>query len=285
MTKSYFTFLTISFLCCAVNTTNAFEVYSAQGVAGGRLDLFLRGFVDENIYGVPGAAVNNVTAKFNWGASSDGQFQSFDFAFSGGAYIQSRTYTTGPGQTKTITATVNVNPFTVSAFGFNKFVLTPGLNGLYSAQGVDFGTFNALPLSGNVVIAGPSQSVTVPFSVMIPSDSNINFPYLYNVDTSHYPTTLSLDLNHSPYDGGGVSISYWFTPNVLPVTLANATVDGISVLIGTAGGYASSGTYSSGYSGFDLHPVPEPTTSLLMLLGFGGILFQRKNFRMKIDPR
>jgi hypothetical protein len=47
------------------------------------------------------------------------------------------------------------------------------------------GTFGPLPLSGNVVIAGPSQTAILPFSVLIPFDANIYFPSLFNVDTSN----------------------------------------------------------------------------------------------------
>lgn len=265
MAKSISTSLIVLTLCSGASSSNAFETYGAQGLFGGRLDLFLRGFVDQTVNGVQGAAKDNVAAKFDWNAST-GQFQSFDFIFSGGAYQQSKVYTTGPGQTKTITATVNVNPFTVSSSGFQQFALTPGLNGLYNAQNVDFGTFNALPLSGNVVISGPTQTATIPFSVSIPSDVNFNFPALYSVDTASYPTTLSLDVYR---DFGEAVLSYWFVSNVSqPVMLANTTVDGINVLISTAGGYAAT------TSQFNLHQVPEPTVSLLLLLGASVLVFR-----------
>jgi hypothetical protein len=265
MARSFSTSLIVLTLCSGASSSNAFETYGAQGLLGGRLDLFLRGFVDQTVNGVQGAAKDNVAIKFDWNTST-GQFQSFDFVFSGGAYQQSRVYTTGPGQTKTITATVNVNPFTVSASDFQQFGLTPGLNGLYNTQNADNGTFNALPLSGNVVISGPTQTATVPFSVSIPSDVNFNFPALFSVDTSSYPTTLLLDVHRN---FGEAVLSYWFVSNVSqPVTLANATVDGINVGISTAGGYAATTAQ------FNLHQVPEPTVSLLLLLGASVLVFR-----------
>jgi hypothetical protein len=258
------------FLCGAANSVCASEIYGAQNVPGGRLDLFLRGFVDQNMYGVQGAAQDNAVAQFDW-AASGASFQSFNFVFSGGNYMLSRTYTTGPGQTETITASVQVDPFTVAASDLPQYQFTPGMNGLYNVTTVHNGRFDALPLSGRVVITGPTQTATVPFSVLIPSDVNIPFPTLFNVDTADYPSTLSLDFFHSPYYGGGVQLGYWFVSNVSqPLTLADATVDGVDVLISTAGGYASTS------SDFDIHPVPESSTSLLLLLGIGGVIATRR---------
>jgi hypothetical protein len=255
-----------------MNTAHGADVYSGQNISGGRLDLFLRGFFDQNTtFGSAGDATDSAMMAFDWTGLS-AKFQNFDFAFSGDSYTQSHTYTTGPGQTKTITTTVYVNPLTVSASSLAQFSITPGQNGLYSASDVQGGVFNPLQLSGSVVITGPTQSATVPFSVSIPSDANIHFPILSSIDTHAYPSTVTLNLFDNNYAAGQeAELGWWFVPDVSnPLTLANTTVDGVNVDVGLAGGYAAS------TGAFDLQPVPEPAVGVLLLLGLGGAVAARR---------
>jgi hypothetical protein len=251
---------------------NAAEFYTSDNVGGGRLNLFFRGFADETYIGAQGTITSSVMMSIDWTAAT-ASVQSFNLAFSGATYTLSHVYTTGPGQTQTVTASVNVDPFTLSAASLPTYRLTPAANGRYDASTVRSGAWMSLPLSGNVSIQGPTQSAIVPFSLSIPVSANLGFPALFGLETANYPTTVSLDLFDTSYDGGGTLLGYWFTPNVsVPWRLAQATVDGINVDIGTIGGMSAT------FGEFDLHAVPEPSSSLILLLG-AGVLVRRRMAR------
>lgn len=265
----YLSFLVFG-LGIASNTVRAVDIYSAQNVNGGQLYLNFRGFVDQNDVGVQGTVASSVIASFDWAASTS-TIQSFNLTFSGATYTLSHSYTTGPGQTKTVTAYVNVNPFTLSAASLPQYQLSPAANGRYDMYPETGGAWSSLPLNGNVLIQGPTQSTTVPFSLSIPVSSNLGFPVLDSVETANYPGSLYLNFYDTPYDGGGSLLGYWFVPNVAePWRLAQATVDGINVDIGTIGGVSTT------FGDFTLYAVPEPSTGLMLLLGAGSLTIWRR---------
>jgi hypothetical protein len=252
-------------ICGLAGTTSAGDIYQIQNVSGGSLDLFLQGFMSQGS-GTRGNVTDSASVQFDWAAPS-AKFQSLSLAFSGDTYTQSHSYTVGPGQTKTITASVCVDPFTLYASGLQQFALRPGQNGLYDAGYGQYGTFGPLSLSGRVVITGPTESTTVPFSLSFPSDPNIHFLSLVAVDTHAYPTTVTLQGAYDIYTEE-CDLSYWFAQS--PITLANATVDGVNVNITASG--AQAGTIGT----FDLHPVPEPSVLALGGLGLFAMLSLRR---------
>ena len=260
-------------VCAGLNTAYAVDVYGTH-VTGGRLELRFDGFVQRNLVSAQGTMANNFVAGFDWSHGTMNVL-TLDMSFSGASYTMSRTYTTGPGQTKTLTAQVNVNPFTIAAANRPTYTLYPDGNGLYSPGYPSGATWGSLPIAGNVVISGPTQSATIPFSVTLPA---VAFgPSLQDIDTARYPQGVDLDF-YGQYKSDdneyfqGTWIGTWYDLNGGTYALADALVDGIDVNVKLNSLLPwNSSTYS-------LSTVPEPFSGMLLLVGLAGWFVSRRAF-------
>jgi hypothetical protein len=154
----------------------------------------------------------------------------------------SATYTTGPGQYKTIRTEVTVSTFSYDIPSPGKFALIPSTSGNYTI----FDHQRTLPsnditLTGTYKISGPTETVTGSFSAM--EHTLVQYLVGDTIDCSHYPAQVGFN-----YSAG----TCWNFPLSI-----NTTVDGVPVSIGTI--YVNAGT-------------PEPSTLVLLGMSAFGLL-------------
>lgn len=242
------------------------DIYQSGNMGGGQMDLFFRGFVTENLTGNANTVSVDVTAAFDW-SESTATIQSFNLAYSGETFLLTRNYTVGPGQVKTINAYVRVDPFSLSADSLPSYSLTAENDGRYSAYQLNSAKLQSLPLSGTVLIEGPTESISIPFALSIPVSANVGFPPVLGVETAGYPQSVVLD--HY-----GENLSYWYVPSVQePWDLAQATIDGIDVNLSTIGGK------STRTGDFSMQVIPEPSS--LALVSVAGVIIHFARKRLK----
>lgn len=258
--------LITALISACVGTTSFADVYGTDDLEGGFLNVSLFGFMDYNSrLGSADTFTTSTSIELDWDELT-ARFTDFSMDFDGDTYTTVTDYTSGPGQTKTITASVHLDPFSISADNFIQADLTPDVGGSYTVSNVKMGDFGPLMLSGLVDISGPTESTSMPFSLGITPWGSWTFPGLNAVDTSGYPDTIELNL----YDGTENWLCSWNFDET--TTLIDTVIDGVDVSITTGGGVNA---YTTG--SFELaQGVPEPSSTILLSLGAGIVVLIRK---------
>lgn len=144
-------------------------------------------------------------------------FNSLVLELNAANFTQTKEFTTGPGQTTDITATVQVNPTTLTATTPFVVAITPGTGGQYNVENV-IPDLNDIVLSGTYLLDSDSESKAGTF--MLTQPIVINWPAFTTLETSAYPSELVLS------NGGSISF------DADEKTIATESVAGREIIVG-----------------------------------------------------
>lgn len=255
-------------LVAFINTTTSADIYGVENVSGGSLNFATAGFVDFNDReGSPNTIEASASIQIDW-ASQSARFDRVSFSFSGDSYTRTRSYTTGPGQTKTITASVHLDPFTLEATNLGTFDITPANGGLYNVDRSMIGPWGPLALTGHVDVTGPTGSESAPFTISLLPNYTV-FASLKTIGTTDYPESIQLNF----YDNSSTWIGNWY--HGTQTTLIDTSVDGIDVNVTTTSSNGGAIAYTSGP--IELQAIPEPSSlALIFIASISGVFIRRR---------
>lgn len=207
----------------------------------------------------------DTTASFDWQAPSV-TFESLQVHFGGTTTQMQHDFTIGPGQTETITLTVNYDPVDISVGQVGPVPLYAGTGGEYTIDDLirygSVGAFGDFTLTGSYELKGPTQTLSDTFSIQASNSSAIKYFSWDSINTTMYPTELLLA---KPGNTNNVTWMCGYSTYEI-----QGIVDGhsVSMSIGHIR-FNPRGSYS-------LTPIPEPATMSLLALGSFPLLRRRR---------
>lgn len=162
-------------------------------------------------------------------------------------------------QSATYNIYVSVDPYIYASVGNEALPLTAGGNGSLNFNSIGHWTKQNIALTGTVLVDGPNEDLSFPFSVSVPTFQNTGF--LGALDVQSYPSSVTMS-SVFPYTAFG---NYSGT-----LALYSGTIDGLPFTYSLTSFQQEMAFTPDRFSSLAL--VPEPT-SCVMAAGVGLVAF------------